>query len=57
MKTSVEKTEFILCIISLGFLIPLTVAGFLTLVKSGYNFTLLLLSVYLLVLLIVKGLK
>ena len=56
-KTSVEKTEFILCIISLVFLIPLTVAGFLTLVKSGYNFTLLLLSVYLLVLLIVKGIK
>lgn len=56
-KKSVEKAELILCITSLAFLIPLTVAGFLTLVKSGYNFTLLLLSVYLLALLIVKCIK
>lgn len=54
---SVEKSEIILCVTSLVVLIPLTVAGFLTLVKSRYNFSLLLLSVYLLILLVFKGLK
>ena len=52
-----EKSEIILCVTSLVVLIPLTVAGFLTLVKSRYNFSLLLLSVYLLILLVFKGLK
>ena len=52
-----KKSEIILCVTSLVVLIPLTVAGFLTLVKSRYNFSLLLLSVYLLILLVFKGLK
>lgn len=56
-RFSVEKSEIILCVTSLVVLIPLTVAGFLTLVKSRYNFSLLLLSVYLLILLVFKGLK
>ena len=37
-RFSVEKSEIILCVTSLVVLIPLTVAGFLTLVKSRYNF-------------------
>ena len=37
-RFSVEKSEIILCVTSLVVLIPLTVAGFLTLVKSRYKF-------------------
>ena len=53
-KTSEEKTEKILKISSLVFLFPLAAAGFYVLIKSGYNFTLLLVAVYLCAFLFVK---
>lgn len=46
-KTSEEKTEKILKISSLVFLFPIAVAGFYVLIKSGYNFSLLLVAGYL----------
>lgn len=46
-KTSEEKTDKILKISSLVFLFPLAAAGFYVLIKSGYNFSLLLVAVYL----------
>lgn len=46
-KTSEEKTEKILKISSLVFLFPIASAGFYVLLKSGFNFSLLLVAVYL----------
>lgn len=46
-KISEEKTEIFLKISSLIVIFPVGVAGFLVLIKSGYNFSLLLVAVYL----------
>ena len=46
-KISEEKTEIFLKISSLIVIFPVSVAGFLVLIKSGYNFSLLLVAVYL----------
>lgn len=46
-KMSEEKTEKILKISSLVFLFPIAAAGFFVLIKSGYNFSLLLIACYL----------
>ena len=53
-KISEEKTERILNVSSLVFLLPVSVFGFYVLIKSGYNFSLLLISVYLCSFLIFK---
>lgn len=46
-KISEEKTEKILKITSLFFIFPVALAGFYVLIKSRYNFSLLLIGIYL----------
>ena len=53
-KISEEKTEIFLKISSLIVIFPVSVAGFLVLIKSGYNFSLLLVAVYLCSFIIVR---
>ena len=52
-KTSEERTEKILKVSSLAFLLPIATAGFYVLIKSGYNFSLILVAAYLCAFLIV----
>lgn len=54
MKLSQEKSNLIIKITSFLILIPLAFIGFLILLQSYYNFSLLLISCYLIFLLIVK---
>lgn len=53
-KISEEKTERILKYSSLVFIFPVAFTGFYVLIKSGYNFSLLLISVYLTSFLFIK---
>ena len=53
-KISEEKTERILKYSSLVFIFPVAFAGFYVLIKSGYNFSLLLISVFLTSFLFIK---
>lgn len=53
-KFSLKKAEAILKAVSFFTLIPMMTAGFTVLLKTGYNFTLLLISIYLLFMLFKK---
>lgn len=53
-KTDIKKAMAILDIISFIILIPISCLGFLVLLKSKYNFTLLLTSIYLITLILIR---
>ena len=53
----VEKSEKIITAVSVVFLVPMTFFGFYILIKSGYNFTFLAISIYLSVMLFIKNSK
>jgi stage IV sporulation protein FB len=52
-----EKCEKIITAVSVVFLVPMTFFGFYILIKSGYNFTFLAISIYLSVMLFIKNSK
>lgn len=54
LKTDMERAEKIVAVVSFVILIPLSAAGFLLLLRSKYNFTLLLSGLYLIVVLFKK---
>lgn len=54
MKTGEERAERICFFASVAVLIPLATVGFFLLIRSGYNFTLLAVSLYLGLLLLLK---
>ena len=52
-----DKSEKIITAVSVIFLVPMTFFGFYILIKSGYNFTFLAISIYLSVMLFIKNSK
>lgn len=52
-----DKSEKIITAVSIAFLIPMNFFGFYILIKSGYNFTFLAISIYLSVMLFIKNSK
>lgn len=52
-----DKSEKIITAVSVAFLVPMTFFGFYILIKSGYNFTFLAISIYLSVMLFIKNSK
>lgn len=52
-----DKSEKIITAVSVAFLVPMNFFGFYILIKSGYNFTFLAISIYLSVMLFIKNSK
>lgn len=52
-----DKSEKIITAVSVVFLVPMNFFGFYILIKSGYNFTFLAISIYLSVMLFIKNSK
>ena len=52
-----DKSEKIINAVSVAFLVPMNFFGFYILIKSGYNFTFLAISIYLSVMLFIKNSK